>query len=212
MTRSDTDIRLAEMIATRLCHELAAPSGALNNGIELLSLAPGSPDPEVLSLIGDGGARLVALLKFWRFVYGVSAEGTVPLAEVKALAEGFAARGRVALAWDGAAPAALPRGGARLLLALAAMAAQAAPRGGTVTLAPSEAGPVVTLEAEAIDPAKGHWQVAEAAFAGALDVAGLDSRSVHAAYTGRLAAELALTLVAERDGPGRLTIGATLKG
>lgn len=209
---SNLDLRLAEMIATRLCHKLAAPSGALNNGIELMGLTTGAPDPEVLSLIGDSGARVVALLKFYRFVYGVSAEGLVTLPEAKTLADGYAAGGKVALRWAEDAAAALPRGAARLLLAV--LAVQAAPRGGTATLAADADGDAtrlsLTVEGERVDPDKAHWQLVEAAFAGDLEGAALDSRNVHAAYTGRLAAELAQELGAVAE-TGRLTIRAAVR-
>jgi len=36
MSDTTIDLRIAELLAARLCHELVSPVGAINNGVELL--------------------------------------------------------------------------------------------------------------------------------------------------------------------------------
>jgi hypothetical protein len=34
--KTDLDIRVVELLCSRLCHELVSPVGAINNGVELM--------------------------------------------------------------------------------------------------------------------------------------------------------------------------------
>ena len=69
------DLRILELLAARLCHELSGPIGAVGNGVELL----GENDPEfmrdALSLVQDSARRAAARLQFYRFSYGFSGDG-----------------------------------------------------------------------------------------------------------------------------------------
>src|SRR4051812_40758706 len=69
------DLRVLELLAARLCHDLIGPVSAIGNGVELLS----EDDPEFLSeavaLVGDSARKANARLQFYRFAYGFGGGG-----------------------------------------------------------------------------------------------------------------------------------------
>jgi histidine phosphotransferase ChpT len=199
------DLRLAEMLSARLCHELVAPVGAIGNGLELLALDPATPDPEVMALIEESGRRAAGRLKFYRMAYGFAGDDApVEAAVLRDLVDGFLEGSRVSVDWPDGLPS-LPHSAARLLLNLLVMAGQALPRGGTVLLG----GDVRAVsQGEPVDLQASHWPVAAAAQANALDIAGLDAHGVHAAFTGRLAKACGASLSAKGDATGRLVFAA----
>src|SRR5215467_13265513 len=73
---SAVPMRVLELLAARLCHELSAPISAINNGVELLAdddSDPGSGTDfshEAATLIDDSARRAASRLQFYRFAYG----------------------------------------------------------------------------------------------------------------------------------------------
>ncbi len=63
---SDTELELAQLLCTRLCHDLAGPVGAVAAGVELIGGDPAQADLETLGLIGNSSAAASLKLKFMR--------------------------------------------------------------------------------------------------------------------------------------------------
>ncbi len=61
---SDTDLELARLLCTRLCHDLAGPIGAVAAGVELIGQDPSMADAETISLIGDSSGAASRKLRF----------------------------------------------------------------------------------------------------------------------------------------------------
>lgn len=61
---------IAAMVASRICHDLINPVGAIANGVELLELT-GRSDAE-LDLISDGVQHTSARVRFFRVAFGSS--------------------------------------------------------------------------------------------------------------------------------------------
>jgi len=66
------DLRLLELLAARLCHELIGPVAAIGNGVELL--AEEDPDfvREAVALVEESARKANRRLQFYRFAYGCS--------------------------------------------------------------------------------------------------------------------------------------------
>lgn len=93
------DPSLAAMIASRICHDLISPLGAIGNGVELLTLTDGG-GPE-LSLIGESAANASARLRCFRIAFGAaSGDQAVSRAEILAVLAGLTAAGRVRYHWN----------------------------------------------------------------------------------------------------------------
>ena len=129
-------VHTASLLASRLCHDLVNPVGALNTGLEVLDEEQDAEMREhAMTLIRDSTEKTVALLKFARMAFGASGawEGTIDAGEAGALAQGFYAHAKADLDWA-VAPGPLPKATARILMNLVLVAERCVPReGSTVT-------------------------------------------------------------------------------
>jgi len=110
----ETDLKLARLLCTRLCHDLAGPVGAVAAGVELIGTDPEQADEETLALIGDSSAAASRKLKFIRAALGVSMGSPE---DIKSLLDGYldataSMGGRVEVSWP--APGELSTMGERL--------------------------------------------------------------------------------------------------
>ena len=138
---SSTD--LAAQLCSRMCHDLLNPIGALGNGMELLAQ---EQDPamraQCLTLIEDSVRASADKLRFFRLAFGAASglDDMIPADEPRALIAALAASKRdLEIEW-GVEDAALPKTAVRVLLNLAAIAIDALPRGGTLTVAVERGG------------------------------------------------------------------------
>jgi len=144
VTDAHDPLRLAELLAIRLCHDLSGPLGTLMGVLELVADDPGMAD-EVLPIAGEVSTALGRRLRLFRAAWG-GATPSLSVAEFAALVEGLDAR-RYRFDLSGLDPAGrFSPAAARLALNVALLAAEALPGGGTAVLAGDPAGEVlVTL-------------------------------------------------------------------
>lgn len=97
MTRISAD-DLAALVASRICHDLVSPLGAIGNGIELLALTGGS-GPE-MGLVAQSVAQANARLRFFRIAFGKSDGGQpVPRNEIRTILADMTEGGRIRVSW-----------------------------------------------------------------------------------------------------------------
>jgi histidine phosphotransferase ChpT len=129
-----TDLELAALISSKLCHDLIGPVGNINNGLEILDE---EEDPETrahaLDVIRNVTETASARLQFARFAYGATdaAGAKIDLATCEELSRGLIGSGKHKLAWRGL-KGQIPKDKAKLLLNLVAAAPTAIPRGGDI--------------------------------------------------------------------------------
>lgn len=80
---------LAQLLCTRLAHDLAGPIGAVAAGVELTAGDPTQVDAETLGLIGNSSAAASRKLKFLRSAMGVPAGHSGAIGDLPGLVEGF---------------------------------------------------------------------------------------------------------------------------
>ncbi|MFM7346259.1 MAG: histidine phosphotransferase family protein [Tagaea sp.] len=165
----DTDLRLLELIAARMCHDLVGPVGAAVNGAELLAEGEAA-DVEVVRLIGQSARQASRRLQVFRVIYGTpgALSGAAPFAQAGQLLGAMLEGEKAALDWrvDPAVEAGVGRVGARLVLLLALACVEALPRGGQVRVSGTVVGGRATLEAAAIGQGAKFADEASAAFVG----------------------------------------------
>ena len=137
------DVRLAEMIATRLCHDLTGPIGAVNNGAEFLDDEGFDMQNEAVQLILSSAHEAVNRLQFYRQAYGRMGDtGEACMAEKKEIALNFFSGTKVKLDWPDshtdASGVSVSQKMARLLLNLMIIAGASLIRGGTLSVRISE--------------------------------------------------------------------------
>lgn len=204
------DLRVAELLCSRLCHELINPVGAVNNGIELLSDLTEAADPEAMALIAQSAKSAAARLHFYRLAYGeaVGVAADLTLGEALAVAGSVIETNRVHLAGQGqgsdrSADAAyrLTRPVLKLLLNVLVLGAEALPRGGRLAVGLGSHGDGTALEVSAEGDQAGLTSETQAALEGRIDAGTLTARTVHAYFAGRLSEALALPIeIAQSQG------------
>ena len=132
------DLRVFELLASRLCHDIVGPIGAVNNGMEILE----DEDDEfgmmgeAISLVTNSARQAADALQFYRMAYGMAGTqvGT-DLSELATLAVRHGKKSKVEVDWrDRSLPASAPGGCGKLLLNLVALMVECLPRGGKVTV------------------------------------------------------------------------------
>ena len=71
-----TQLHLAELMGSKICHDLVNSVGSLSNGIELLSEMKGAVDKESLDLIARSANLTLVRLKFFRLAFGLNTNKT----------------------------------------------------------------------------------------------------------------------------------------
>ena len=188
MTRP-VDLRVVELLAARLCHDLLGPISAISNGVELLADEEPGFVRDAVALVGDSARKASRNLQFYRFAYafggGVLA-GTAP----HLLATEFFAQTPIECDYRVEARA-LPLDQQKLACAMLAVAGEGLPRGGGLVLSAGLVGP----EVEATGAGSGPSPEIRAAIDLAVPAAELTSRTVGAYFAGLLAEALGWRLV-----------------
>ncbi|MDE2200650.1 MAG: hypothetical protein KGJ41_16680 [Rhodospirillales bacterium] len=150
----DDRLRLAELMAARLCHDLSGPLGALMNTLEMVTEDP-SCATEALPLANDVAMALGRRLRLVRAAWG-GAGAALGVADLRALSEAVGDRGKLTVDLSGLAPAGrFSADGGRLVLNLLMLAGESLPAGGVVRLSGEPAREVVVQ----IEGARAAWPV-----------------------------------------------------
>lgn len=123
---------LADLVGSRLCHDLVNPLGAIGNGVELIDMTGSVRGPE-MDLIRDAARDAQARLRFLRLAFGAAGpQQVISAREARAVAQAPWQAGRLELEW--ASTADLPRTRVKLGYLMLLCAETALPMGGAVRL------------------------------------------------------------------------------
>jgi len=192
-----SDLDLAALLCSRLCHDLLSPVGALTNGLELLA---DEKDPEMrqrcFELLEQSARTSTDKLKFFRLAFGAAGGfgELVPINEARAVIDALVAgNARISINWVLGGDV-LPKAAVKVLLNLAQIAMEALVRGGTLDIAAEMRGDAGDRASEIVVRATGQRIAFDPTIGEALDgtlpVADLSSRTAPAAMLRRLAGEL----------------------
>src|SRR5580704_12677143 len=132
------DIRVLELLCSKLCHDLVSPVSAINNGVELIEDIGGSVVEEAMKLIGDSAGHASRRLRLFRMAYGrAGSEESLGVKDMRIIAEQYIAGGKVTLNWPEDQPpeAVLAvKGSLKVMLNLVILSEEMLAYGGAVTL------------------------------------------------------------------------------
>lgn len=205
-----SDLDLAALLVSRVCHDLVSPVGAVVNGLEVLEEErDAAMRADALKLVASSAALAAARLKFARIAFGAagSAGAELDLSEVGRTVCALLAGSKVEIAWD-AASVNWPKDWAKLLMNSALLAADCLPRGGRVRVSTSADSAAPSFAIRAIGPSARVHDEVEKALDG--EPAGpLDGRSIQPYLTYRLAQLVDTKLVvASTDGAVDISAGS----
>jgi len=136
-------VELSALLASRLCHDLINPVGAMGSGIEVLEdqSMDESMKEAAIDLIKTGGAKSVSLLKYARLAYGAAGGrgAEIPLEEAELIMRDLYQWSKAELEWTVPAGHALKEK-VKTLMILTHYAADCVPRGGDVRVSASDEG------------------------------------------------------------------------
>ncbi len=196
-----TDLELAALISSKICHDVIGPVGAIYNGLEILD----EDDDEeaknyALDVIRNVTEQASARLQFARFAFGAagSAGAMIDLGTAEQISRGFIGKGKHNLIWR-TVPGHMGKDKVKLLLNLVASAVTALPRGGDieVQMGGSLENPSFLIRCRGAT-ARPPQHLAE--FIAGEHPPPLDAMTIQAYYTWRLASTAGMRLEVLRDG------------
>ncbi len=140
---NDKTAAVLEMLASRICHDIISPVGAINNGIELMQeLGPDGVD-DGLELIAYSANQSTAKLAAFRLAYGAGGNDPhiKPEDVQKIFGELIRAEGKISQTWDpygNLGPDPLPLGYCKMLMCSLMLAMECLPKGGYISVRPGD--------------------------------------------------------------------------
>lgn len=133
------ELLMAELLCTRLCHDLTGPIGAVNNGAEFLAEEGFNMQGQAVELITSSAFSAVTRLQFYRMAYGKMRDhGEASLTDKQKLATEFFSDSKITLDWPDshtdAAGISISLKMSRLIYNLLIVASSTLVRGGTISV------------------------------------------------------------------------------
>lgn len=190
------DPRVMELIASRICHDLVSPVGAVNNGVELMQELGDDAGDEAIKLIADSAQQASIRLKAFRLCYGAAGtDKNIGFKDIKDAFTDLIGAGRVQVEFEQDISVKFsmpPRGFFKALLNLLILSEECNHGEGKLAVSSMEGNKGIQVLVTGKNP--GFRGDAEAALKGETKAEDLDPRSVHAYVTGRFAAWFGFTL------------------
>ena len=213
--KSMSDLNLAAMLCSRLCHDLVGPIGAIGNGIELLS---GEDDPEMrvqaLGLLEMSAKQATARLRFYRLAFGAAGSDEVPISvhDAREAALAMFEGAKVAADWPAAdgGDVNIRKIAVRLALNLVAIAGAALLRGGTLSirLVPVSSGWRIQIDAKG--PTVRLDENTRSILSGGCELDEIDARDIQIYYASALARAIDSRIEIARPEADRIVLSAQL--
>ncbi len=193
-----SDLDLAALLCSRVCHDVISPVGAIANGLEVLD---DEDDPDMqeiaMDLIRKSARQASTKLQFCRIAFGAagSAGAHLDLADAGEVSKAFFGDGKTTFEWN-APHETREKNQVKLILNLALMASTSIPRGGQLSVTVTGDAFSVRCSGDAAKvPEKTINFMTDPATAG-----DMDSRLVQVYYTMRLAQSGGYSLVIAQEG------------
>lgn len=145
---SKIDINVLELMASKLCHDLISPIGAVNNGVELLEDLGADGSDDVVNLISYSAEQASVKLQAYRMAYGAGGvDQSIKAEDVYNAFEAYIkADKKVTQNWDPYSDLGFsenPTGFCKVLINVLLLAHDTLPKGGEITLSSQEAGKLI---------------------------------------------------------------------
>jgi histidine phosphotransferase ChpT len=204
------DMRVLELLSSKMCHDLISPVSAINNGVELIEDIGGSVVEEAMKLIGDSAGHASRRLRLFRMAYGrAGSEEGLAARDAKLVSEQYMTGGKVTLNWpdDQPAPQLAARPGfLKVLLNFVLMSEEALAYGGVVTLRGTEEGGEAGCQFEIVGRGAQLAPHIQAALDGTAPISELTPRSIQSYITGKFAAHFNFRVKFDQSVPDKLNL------
>lgn len=202
--KTKLDIDILQLMASKICHDLISPIGAVNNGIEFMEEMGPDAFEDATQLIGFSATQASAKLQAYRMAYASGgADSHIKPEDVKAAIDMMVAGdGKVTQDWEPDAQFAVPddhyerpAAYSKILICALLLALDCLPKGGNLNVTCEGLDTVVTAKGE---NAAFREQI-ERALALDLDNSVLDPKHMHAILTGLMVQRYEYTMTTESE-------------
>lgn len=130
------DIRLLELLCSRICHDLISPVTAINNGMELLEDDPGDMLDDIRDLLMNSASEGAGKLQYFRLAYGLGGDpdGEVGIGTAADLTVRLEKHEKPSISWPDDRERMLPRLVIKSAMNMVLMGIEALPRGGEIAV------------------------------------------------------------------------------
>ncbi len=207
----DIDVKVAQLLVSRVCHDLAGGVGALRAGAELLAEGETSSHLEALELISYSAEQTVRSLQFLRVAFGAGGgDGhVIALVQLKTLVVEHLGGKRLSFQWEGE-DGVLPLDAAKLLLSLCLLASDALPRGGVIVTEIRDLGTHVGFAIRAQGEGACLITDVKAAISAKGNTDALSARTVHGYFAAVIAENMGANVEIETDIENEVRLAALL--
>lgn len=150
----DTNLNLATLIGSRICHDLISPIGAISNGLELLDLSGSIGGPE-MDLIADSVGNAGARIRFFRIAYGGAQDQMLGRSEITSVLKDMCQGTRTRISWGPLDS--VPRAQVRLVFLALQCCETAMPYGGDVEVSCVDGSWTITGTADKLNVDTALW-------------------------------------------------------
>jgi histidine phosphotransferase ChpT len=209
MTAITLDPYVLELMASRICHDVISPVGAINNGLELLQEMGLEGGNEAIGLIAKSAEQANRRLRLFRYAYGSA--GSKDLADNKDLrrtAFEYLEGSRTVLEWPETEPMPgigqqFPKGMMKAVINLIVLGSEMVTKAGLVKLRQPSMGSY-PIEIHVSGDGANFREGMEASLQGTIEPQNLDARLVHAYITGALIRFYGLKLMTTKSADGKV--------
>lgn len=192
--------RVLELLASKICHDLISPVGAVSNGVEILEEMGADAGEEVTGLISYSANQAASKLKAMRLAYGLGGADTsiLPKDVHTAFGQYLGDDSRTKQDWQPQTMTTSVSGAPKLLMCTLMLAADTLPKGGIITV--TQETDTTILVAARGDNAHFRAGIEDALFL-KTDIESIEPVQVHAYITGLQARHYNFTISTENGSP-----------
>jgi len=196
-----SDLDLAALLASRVCHDVIGPVGAIVNGLEVLDEDSDEDMREIaMELVKKSAMSASIKLKFSRLAFGASGSAgmEIDLSEAGEVSTDFATSPRVSLEWN-CPHQTRPKDHVKLLMNMVLIGISTIPRGGVVKVIVTEDRENPHYEVRCSGRGAKFPENAGALLRAEVNTEEIDARDVQVYYTGLIARLVGLDLSTQID-------------
>ncbi len=207
-----SELELASLLCSRVCHDVISPVGAIANGLEVLEDEKDEQMREfAMNLIKKSATQASAKLQFARLAFGAagSAGAHIDLMDAKLVTEAFIGKEKVTISWQ-APVATMGKNKVKLLMNLVLIALTTIPRGGHIDVTVDDDVENAAFLLKATGKAAKVAENLNGLLAATIPVDNIDARDVQIYFAGIIARKIDMDVMLGIDGE-EVTIGAVAK-
>lgn len=201
-----------ELMASRICHDVISPVGAINNGMELLQEMGMDNGAEAIGLVAKSAEQAGRRLRLFRYAYGsAGGKDLVDSKDLRRTAFEYLEGSRSVLEWPETEPIKMPgkdfpHGLMKGILNLVVLGSEMVTKAGLVKVRQSAPGQY-PVEIHVTGEGANFREGMEASLQGTIEPENLDARLVHAYIAGALIRFYGLKLSINKIAEGKVVFG-----